>query len=317
MEDVKIFGAGLAGLLAARIMIDSKPVVMEKQPSLPNNHNALLRFRSGIVGDVTNIPFKKVNVSKYVLRDQGSNPIRDSAIYSLKVANVLHSRSITDTRPSERFIAPPDFIKRLASTADIRYNEDFLDWTSNLVRPHGVCISTLPMDFMMQAFKWPDKVNFSRLPGWTMRGVIRKEFDCQLNGTVYSARKNDCWYRASSTDNIVMVEGAGSLEEVLPNEDYRQEAFFNAAWHLGIPCEAFESFEVHASKYQKIVDLKGEEAESAKRFVMWLSKEHQIYSLGRFATWRSKVLLDDIVNDVRVICRLIKGQSDYINFKKA
>ena len=44
-----IWGAGLACLLA-NMFRKWSPVVYEKQDSLPNNHNALLRFRTNQVG---------------------------------------------------------------------------------------------------------------------------------------------------------------------------------------------------------------------------------------------------------------------------
>ena len=52
-----IFGAGLAGLLSANMMRSHKPTVYEFQSELPNNHGALLRFRSDKVGTATNTFF--------------------------------------------------------------------------------------------------------------------------------------------------------------------------------------------------------------------------------------------------------------------
>ncbi len=53
-----------------------------------------------------------------------------------------------------------------------------------------------------------------------------------------------------------------------------------------------------------------------KRFIMWASDKHQVYSLGRFATWRPGLLLDDVVNDVRVIQRIHK-QGNYEHRSRA
>ena len=57
-----IIGAGQAGLLAARSLALHNPTIIEQQDELPNNHSALLRFRSSIVGDSVGIPFQKVRV---------------------------------------------------------------------------------------------------------------------------------------------------------------------------------------------------------------------------------------------------------------
>jgi hypothetical protein len=49
-----------------------------------------------------------------------------------------------------------------------------------------------------------------------------------------------------------------------------------------------------------------------RRFIMWASDNFGIYSLGRFATWRPGLQLDDLVNDVRVIQRISSTNSyDY------
>ena len=65
-----IYGAGMAGLLAANMLRRHKPELREKQEDLPNNHDALLRFRNNSVGVATNIPFKKVKVRKAIKYDK-------------------------------------------------------------------------------------------------------------------------------------------------------------------------------------------------------------------------------------------------------
>ena len=55
-----IYGAGMGGLLTANMLRRYNPTIKEAQPSLPNNHDALLRFRSDKVAIATGIPFKKV-----------------------------------------------------------------------------------------------------------------------------------------------------------------------------------------------------------------------------------------------------------------
>jgi hypothetical protein len=61
-----IYGAGLAGLLAGNMLRGRLPVVKEGQSSLPNNHSALLRFRTDKVGTACAIKFKKVKVNKAI-----------------------------------------------------------------------------------------------------------------------------------------------------------------------------------------------------------------------------------------------------------
>ena len=302
-----IFGAGMAGLIAARMLSDRMPLVAERQGSLPNNHHAVLRFRSSIVGDAVNIPFKKVNVIKHVLSEPQSNPIRDAVIYSRKVTGLLHARSILDTKPVERFIAPLDFISRLAATADIEYGVDFQEWSHNLVRPHAPVISTKPVSVMMDMFKWKDKPDFKTQSGWVIKAAIKPELDCQIYATLYCAVKDWSWYRASLTGSELMIEGTGDD----PDDQPSLSILKGVLDRLGMTLSYVDAWEVKEAKYQKIADLGSADRESVKRFIMHLSNEHGIYSLGRFATWRPKLLLDDIVNDVRVIARLIDGESLY------
>lgn len=311
---VHIFGAGLSGLIAARMLLDRNPIILEKQSSLPNNHQALLRFRTSAVGDATNIPFRKVNVSKHVVSDPGSNPIRDAIVYSRKVSGMVHARSILDLSPSIRYIAPSDLISKLSATASILFGIDFEDWSHNLVRHHSPIISTIPVPVMMKLFKWPDIPNFNRRPGWNINIKLKKELCSSMHATIYSAKQSDLWYRASINDSLFIIEGSG---EIPPEDDegginHEIEVSFDALNHFGLNFETdVESVSSYRSYYQKISDLSTKERESVKRFVMWLSAEHQIYSLGRYATWRPKLLLDDIVNDVRVISRLIDGEANY------
>jgi hypothetical protein len=304
-----IFGAGLAGLIAARMLADREPVIHERQASLPNNHHAILRFRSGLVGDVTNVPFKKVNVLKHVVSFPESNPIRDAILYSLKVSGKAHLRSILDVRPAERYVAPPDMIRRLAVTADIQYESDFLSWSADLIREgRADVISTIPVPEMMGLFRWEDRPKFNSRPGWTVKARVRSELDCDIHATLYSVRPDQPWYRASITGDMLMIEGTG---EGLKATDQADTILNQVAREFGFKYDDFDAVTYHANKYQKISDLDTEGRESVKRFMMWLSSEYRIYSLGRFATWRPKLLLDDLVNDVRVISRLMGGESNY------
>ena len=63
---MKIIGAGMSGLLAGQFFRSNKPLVIEKQDSLPNNHKALLRFRTEAVSELSGIRFKSVNVQKMI-----------------------------------------------------------------------------------------------------------------------------------------------------------------------------------------------------------------------------------------------------------
>lgn len=311
MEDERliIVGAGLSGLIAARMMTDRHPLIIEKQRYLPNNHEAILRFRTNSVSTATNIPFRKVHVTKATYR--GDNPVRDAIRYSLKVTGKIQDRSVMDLKPVERFIAPRDFISRLGKRARIQYGVDFESMTNRIWqsgRPSFV--STVPMPTMMKLFNW-DPIEFTYRSGWTVRFKLLPEYDCKMNCTVYFPG-SEPWYRASITDDELIVEGQGDKPDdffdisTTESEDRLLYAF-------GLTHDMFEAqrVSIKSSKYQKIGELSVKDRESAKRFIMHLTESHNIYSLGRFATWRPKLLLDDIVQDVQVISRLIDGTGQY------
>jgi hypothetical protein len=75
-----------------------------------------------------------------------------------------------------------------------------------------------------------------------------------------------------------------------------------------------------------ITDVKCQEQPYAKilpidnrirqRFIIWASDEKRVYALGRFATWRPTLLLDDAVNDVRQIQKLISDPGSAYPHKK-
>lgn len=303
-----ILGSGLAGLIANRMLANQDPTIIEKQEALPNNHAALLRFRSDKVSNATNIPFQKVVVQKAV--HGGLNSVADSILYSKKVSSKIHARSILDLKTVERWIAPPDLVQQLAVGARIQFGTDFEDLT-NLIwkEDKPVFISTIPMPAMMALFKWPEMPNFSSTAGWTARGQLRPELESSINCTMYFPG-DEPWYRASITGSQFIIEGNGERAGIDLSERYVK---FNLLNPFGLSVDDFEQkkLEVKASKYQKISELNTRDRESAKRFVMWLSEKHSIFSLGRFATWRPKVLLDDLVQDVRIIRDLIDGFGSY------
>jgi hypothetical protein len=60
----------------------------------------------------------------------------------------------------------------------------------------------------------------------------------------------------------------------------------------------------HKQPYAKIVSISDR---ARKKFMVWATDNHNVYSLGRFATWRPGLLMDDVVNDVRVIQSLVEN----------
>lgn len=311
---VLIVGAGMAGLLAARMLIDHKPLIFEQQPSLPNNHHAVLRFRTEAVSLATSIPFKKVRVIKAI--HEATNPVADACAYALKVTGKLQRRSVLSTEPVDRFIAPPDFIRRLAVGTKIIYEYSF---TSDYFHTGDrvPVISTMPLPVLAQLTNYPDLnsvtsslVGSSATSGWSLRMKLPASWQASMYATVYAPNRVHHWYRASIMGDELVVEGVATLIlEQRASIMQQATAALGLAMDIGSAHEGKISY--HPAKYQKIAEPTPEAREFAKRFIMWATATHNIFSLGRFATWRPGLLLDDVVNDVKVIRRLMEGGSAY------
>jgi len=93
-----------------------------------------------------------------------------------------------------------------------------------------------------------------------------------------------------------------------------EELLAKAASWIGIDAKRIGDVDIHEQKYAKILPVSDNER---KRFMIWATEQFNIFSLGRFATWRPGLLLDDLVNDIRIIHRLAKGETAYDAKKEA
>lgn len=295
-----IVGAGMSGLLAGVMLRDYVTEIVESQGSLPNNHSAVLRFRTSCVADVLNIPFKKVKVLKDVAFWQ--NGIADALAYSAKTNGRLELRSITDMEPVvERYVAPPDLITRMAAliSAPILFGSKFVEWRSS-DRP--AVISTIPMPILMKELGWPTKARFENIIG---HNCVVKLDESYVNayGTLYVPNPDYPFARISLTGSELVAECYG---EDVPDKSIVASI---ALEELGINPSLVQSITMKRQSYAKILPIPEDER---RKFIMWATEEYNVYSLGRYATWRPGLLLDDVVNDVRVIRRLVENSGNEI-----
>jgi hypothetical protein len=297
---MKIIGAGMSGLLAARFFPNSK--IIEKQEALPNNHSALLRFRTENVSRLTGIPFKKVMVRKALIKRNGeltdSASLRDANVYSLKVTGEVADRSIISLAPGERWIAPPNFISQLADYADIEYCADA---DLNSFRG-GAVISTIPMPALMGILGFKYNFQFNYRPIWVVNCEL---MDVDVYQTVYIPYQDSFPYRVTITGNKFTVEFAFQPEQEQVKEilQYLDKAIFDGK---RIPTDLM-FLTIKKQTYGKIVPV---EAELRQSFIMWATDHFNVYSLGRFAVWRP-ILLDDLVQDLQSISDFLKIRNRY------
>lgn len=284
-----ILGAGLTGCLAAHAF---KNAVVHEYLETPNTHSALLRFRSDAVSELTGIPFKKVKVTKGIYYNGRfvQPDIRVSNLYSHKVTGGCYDRSISDISPAIRYVAPVDFHHRMLDNLGDRVvcNSKF---NLKLLKPP--IISTLPLPILATKLGMDCPISKAEkaLPIYVSTVTIPK---CDVYQTIYFPGNDTYAYRASITGDQLIVEsihpmGESSIDQMLIDV-------------FGINPD-FNLYQMNKEQPNgKFVPLE----ETYRKNLMYdITSQHQIYSLGRHATWR-KVLLDDVAQDISQIERMIK-----------
>lgn len=281
-----IAGAGLTGLMAGYVFPRATICEASKEP--PLGHKALLRFRSDAVSRLTGIEFRKVRVRKGIFV-HGEGYVRPSIglanLYSRKcLGRLVGERSIWNLDPVDRWIAPEDFYDQMF---DVMRSRIALDYPVNFLRDPKPIISTAPMEVALRECGLP-LVEFPRQPITVVRAHVP---DCDLHQTVYFPHPGFSLYRASITGNLLIAEFAGEIDENW--------------WRLVMDAFGFDTIEGPLEEveqhYGKIAPI---DEDFRRASIARLTTGHNIYSVGRFATWRN-ILADDVVNDLAVIKRLI------------
>jgi hypothetical protein len=293
---ITIAGACMSGLLAARMLRDLNPVVIEQNVGLPNNHSAVLRFRTSTIGDILNIPFRKVQMIKTALAWR--NPVADALAYAYKNGGIYRSdRSITSPDNNvvvDRYIAPPNLIAQMADRVEMHYGTEF-----NVAPKLPPTISTIPMPALMALLEYPNIPKFNYMGGWNLRARIQNS-DAYISVLVPSPQQP--FSRVSITGDELIIECPGTIQYETDGTVQR------AADVLGISTDLISDVELIPQVYAKIQPI---DNDVRKHFIWWATDTFNIYSLGRFATWRPALLLDDLVKDVRLIERWLTRNDRY------
>ena len=306
-----IIGAGYTGLIAG--VLFPQATILEAAPQANLNHTALLRFRTPTIGDVTHIPFQKVPVMKTIWcygTERSPSP-RYSNLYSKKVTGELIARSIQNIDHCERYIAPDDLYQKLLDLCwdRIRWNSTISYVDSNIIvagpeaefnRSKMPVVSTIPLKYICRATSTQTAAHFSHKHIHTYRVKLKTPSFCFY--TVYYPHPNFPAYRASITRDILIIETLAGAELELGH-------LIEICNSLGIGLEDLDGdphkelygVEKLEQKYGKIAPINEKERQ---RLVYELTVKHNIFTLGRFGTWRN-ILLDDVYGDILKIKRLI------------
>lgn len=308
-QEIIIIGAGMAGLIAGNILRRHHTQIVERQPELPNNHHAVLRFRTTRVSDACHIPFREVRVHKMIMGDY--NPIQAAMLYSHKVTGRYELRSIIDTAPVDRYISPVDFITQASSSLNIACGVDAVDYFNPLTKRDALdaipLISTMPMTALMDALEYPgERPDFKFEKGWTARATIT---DCDVHATAYCPEPSFPLYRASITGDQLIMEFVGDFDDSHADAGWqadRAQKRIEQCFGLD-PAMLVSPVALKPARYAKLGRLSAKDRKLADEFMYWASTHFNVYSLGRFAKWQSDLMLDDVVSDVLKIERWITG----------
>jgi hypothetical protein len=290
MNTIHIVGAGLAGLLAAGMLKKLDPQIFETQRTLPNNHSAVLRFRTSAIGDVLGIPFRQVTLVKSI--QSWKNPAADALAYSMKIGGESRSdRSINSgERVDSRWIAPLNLIETMAKDFAINYGTPYPFAT---MKGHGVpIISTIPMPALMDELRWKPKPKFNYMHGYNISATIER---CNAYVSLMVPDPAYPFSRISITGNHLIVE----IPQSDGSFDMDAETWAHMAANLlGIDPARISNVRSVKQTYVKILPM---DEDVRREFIYTATTEFNIYSLGRYATWRPGLILDDLVKDVRLI----------------
>lgn len=285
-----IVGAGLAGLIAANVFPQARVIEAAGRDKL--EHKALLRFRSTAVADATGIEFRKVRVHKGLwCRGSFVQPsIQLANLYSQKVIGKLADRSIWNLDAVDRYIAPEDIISQLMDNAGSRlsFGEPFVHGKST--KKNDPVVSTMPMSVLAKMLDENTLPEFRSAPILVTRYRIQ---NADVFQTIYFPEHSTSVYRASITGSLLIVESVGAIDP--QDVSMLMDAFGLHLLQIDVIDETKQQF----GKIAPIDDV------WRKSFILRASTQHNIYSVGRFATWRN-ILLDDVVHDLSVVKRLIK-----------
>ena len=304
---MNILGAGMAGCMMGAMHPVAR--LYEKQDSLPENHQAVLRHRDNRIGETLGIPFKKVRVHKACWFDNREVSVtpRLANWYAKKVTRTLHGdRSIWNLDPVDRYVAPSTFHEQVEGMCAGRIEYDYPVETIGDI-PDGEegqlrgppeplgrfiipVISTLPINVLAAILGQDAPGNCSHESVFVNRYHVDA---CDLHQTVYFPEPGLGLYRATLTGAHLILE---SVLRVCPVD------VIVATEALGLETSELTAVTTdHEQEYGKIVPI---DARERRQFIFNATAQHNVYSLGRYATWRN-ILLDDVLNDILVIRRLL------------
>jgi hypothetical protein len=311
MSKVIIVGAGLAGLLTACKFPVAE--IFEKGKEV-EQHKALLRFRDESVSHLTGTPFRAVTVRKGIHfggQTYGQCNPAFANTYARKVTGqIAADRSIWNLDTAVRYIAPEDFYAQLVHRhrSRIQFEQSIQAISPTEERAiKDPVINTAPLPVILRACglqaDFGSRVAFESSGIEVLRYRLPKGTD--VFQTLYFPDLDVRTFRASITGDLLIIEQKTKDVTCAPR--------YTESVELSHVCQAFgldawedlTELERVDQKYGKIVEIPRAQREA---LLHELTRDYNVFSIGRFATWRN-ILLDDVVKDIDIVQRLIAAST--------
>jgi hypothetical protein len=219
-------------------------------------------------------------------------------LYSRKCLGAPLARSIWDLAPADRFVAPDDLYERLIKFAGRR-----IRWGTDLLSEEfaGPILSTIPLPTIAILLSPEDLPSDAPTFNYAPIRVDRFRISgADVHQTVYFPQESTPTYRASITGDTLIVES-------MDNGDPRVLLPYQLAPIFGLAPESLFRLEQTRQSYGKIAPI----PDPLRRELIYrLTTRFNVYSVGRFATWRN-ILLDDVIQDLRKVKGMIEQQDNY------
>lgn len=340
MQKINILGAGQTSMLAAIMLTNRghKVEIIDDKP-LKQSHFALLRFKTKAIEEETGIKCEEVEIKKaiyYHTNIYNESNIKFDNLYSRKVTGKIQRRSIGNLGTGKRYIPPADFFQQLEekcsklgiSTSileELNLKNDFVEICKEVGFGSSKTISTIPMPNVYKAV-CDQEVKFDYEKVYVVEFNVT---DCNVHQTIYYP---DCGNTSEPSYRISVVGGSIKCEISEESLKYFINVFADGEtelhferlldelrwqiykgfgiltdleYHINVVQDCLKNGVETVIKEQKFGKISPIDEQFRHSIIYNLTKQHGIYSLGRFSCWR-QIMLDDVVKDVKSIERLIK-----------
>lgn len=310
MDRAIIVGAGLAGLITACKIGHAE--IFEKGKQI-EQHKALLRFRDESVSHLTGIPFRAVTVRKGIhsrgVTYNACNPAFANSYARKVTGKIAADRSIWNLDTVMRYIAPEDFYDQLVRRHRSRIHFETEMHADSIVygQKEYKFINTTPLPVILRACGQHQGALPEALFESSGIEVFRYRLPqgSDVFQTLYFPEPDLRTFRASITGDLLIIEKVTERSEYSKWDGPAFDELTYICDAFGICPSELEEIERVDQRYGKIIELPRETREA---ILHELTRDFNVFSIGRFATWRN-ILLDDVVKDIDIVQRLMAASS--------